>query len=63
MIPSFHLTDKRRKKSKKFSVRSVADGYYTALSYHVIHDVFVMFTLLKRKLKRFGLILRSLAKV
>ena len=36
---SFHLTGKRR---KKFFQRSVPGGCYTALSYDVIHNVFVL---------------------
>jgi len=40
-------------KNIKIFQRSVCGSYYTALSYDVIHDVFVLFTLhlLKRKLK------------
>jgi len=40
---SSHLTGKRRKKIKNFQL-SVCGGYYTTLSYDIIHDVFVLFT-------------------
>ena len=34
----------RCRKQVKIFQRSVRGGYYTALSYDVIHDVFVLFT-------------------
>jgi len=44
---SSHLTGKRRKKIQ----RSVRGGYYTALSYDVIHDVIVLFTFASAKVE------------
>jgi len=45
---SSHLSGKRRKKIKIFQ-RSVCGSYYTALSFDVIHDIFVLFTSAKAK--------------
>jgi len=46
-----------------FAFRGVRGGYYTALSDDVTHDVFLLFTFAYRKLKLFGVILWSQAKV
>ena len=43
---SSHLTGKCTKKLKIYQ-RSIGGGYYTTLSYIVIHDVFVLFTFAK----------------
>ena len=61
-VPSHWQT--QGKKTNNFQC-SLLGGYYTAISYDVIHDVFVLFSLhlLKRKLKRFGLLLCSQTKV
>jgi len=47
---SSHLSGKRRKKIKIFQ-RSVCGSYYTALSFDVIHDIFVLFTSAKAKVE------------
>jgi len=41
-----HLSGKRRKIIKNFQRRSARGGYYTALKYDVIRDVFVLSTLI-----------------
>jgi len=47
---SSHLSGKRRKKIKIFQ-RSVCGSYYTALSFDIIHDIFVLFTCAKAKVE------------
>jgi len=60
---SSHLTGKRSKKQPKNFQRSVRGSYYTAISYDVIHDVFVFYICLSESRVWFCSILWSQSKL